>query len=205
MSELEQAMASSDCDPAIFDRYARAQAQLEHAGGYRWRDQALIVLQGLGFDDHQLDRSLETFSGGELTRASLGRALAAQPDLLLLDEPTNHLDVASLEWLEQHLLSLDTAIVLVTHDRWFLVVRSGYSSIELEGGTTTYFAGPWHAWRQERAARDLALGRAVAKQQETIARLRAVRQPLPGGHQVAPGSVARQAAPEARSHQRAQE
>ena len=117
-----------------------------------------------------LDRSLETFSGGELTRASLGRALAGAPDLLLLDEPTNHLDIESLEWLEQHLVGLDAAVVLVAHDRWFLEAV-GTSVLELEAGRGKFFAGPWHAWRREKAARELALGRAVERQQAEIERL----------------------------------
>src|SRR6478736_5651370 len=68
---------------------------LEHAGGYAWRERVGSVARGLGFADADLDRALDTFSGGELTRASLARALGGDPDLLLLDEPTNHLDVAS--------------------------------------------------------------------------------------------------------------
>ena len=121
LAGLEQAMAGGAHDEATLGRYAAAQARLEHAGGYGWRERALSSLHGLGFrDDAVLDRSLETFSGGELTRASLGRALAGAPDLLLLDEPTNHLDIESLEWLEAHLASLDAAVVLVAHDRWFL-------------------------------------------------------------------------------------
>src|SRR6476659_1492 len=84
LHRLEQAMAGGAHDQATLARYASAQARLEHAGGYACRD-----------------RPLETFSGGELTRASLARSLGGDPDLLLLDEPTNHLDVASLEWLER--------------------------------------------------------------------------------------------------------
>ena len=171
LSELEQAMAEGAHDEATLGRYAEAQAQLEHAGGYAWRDRALATLHGLGFrDGSDLDRPLRTFSGGELTRASLGRALAGGPDLLLLDEPTNHLDIASLEWLEQHLMSLDAAIVLVAHDRWFLEAV-GTSVLELEAGRGRFFAGPWHAWRREKAARELALGRAIERQQAEIERL----------------------------------
>src|SRR5207253_3510708 len=151
--------------------YAQAQARLEHAGGYGWRDRALASLHGLGFrDDSDLDRSLNTFSGGELTRASLARALAGDPDLLLLDEPTNHLDIESLEWLEQHLQTLDAAVVLVAHDRWFLEAV-GTAVLELEAGRARFFKGTWHAWRKEKAARELALGRAIERQQAEIARL----------------------------------
>jgi ATP-binding cassette, subfamily F, member 3 len=171
LGSLEHAMAGGAHDEATLGRYAAAQARLEHAGGYGWRDRALSALNGLGFRERvDLDRSLETFSGGELTRASLGRALAGAPDLLLLDEPTNHLDIESLEWLETHLAALDAAIVLVAHDRWFLEAV-GTSVLELEAGRGKFFAGPWHAWRREKAAQDLALGRAIERQQAEIERL----------------------------------
>ncbi|MBV9465646.1 MAG: ABC-F family ATP-binding cassette domain-containing protein, partial [Solirubrobacterales bacterium] len=134
LASLEQAMAGGAHDDATLNRYAGAQARLEHAGGYAWRERALATLRGLGFRPDDLDRPLRSFSGGELTRASLGRALAGDPDLLLLDEPTNHLDIASLEWLEQHLDGLDAAVVLVAHDRWFLEAV-GTSVLELEAGS----------------------------------------------------------------------
>ena len=186
-------MAAGDTDEATLDRYARAQARLEHAGGYRWRDRATSILHGLGFRDADLDRSLATFSGGELTRGSLARALAGDPDLLLLDEPTNHLDIDSLEWLERTLVSLDAAIVLVAHDRWFLEAV-GTAVLELEAGRGRFFAGPWHAWRAERAARELALGRAIERQQAEIARMeRFIERFRYKATQGAPGPVARQA------------
>ncbi len=171
LSSLAQQMA--DGDEAAFDRYSRAEARLEHAGGWTWRDRATSMVRGLGFEDEaDLDRQLKTFSGGELTRASLARALAGDPDLLLLDEPTNHLDIESLEWLEKTLVKLDAAVVLVAHDRWFLEAV-GTGVLELEAGRSRYFPGTWTQWRVEQAAREIALGRSIDKQQAEIARLEA--------------------------------
>src|SRR5436190_9964580 len=167
LAELEQAMAAGD---AVMDRYAVAQGRLEHAGGYTWRERAMATVRGLGFHEGDLDRPLSTFSGGELTRGALARTLAGDPDLLLLDEPTNHLDIVSLEWLEQRLISVDAAVILVAHDRWFLE-SVGTAVLELEGGRSRFFPGPWHAWRKEHAARELALGRAIERQQAEIERL----------------------------------
>src|SRR3954453_14040707 len=81
LAALEEAMAGGAHDEATLDRYARAQARLEHAGGYDWRDRITATVRGLGFSDADLDRPLRTFSGGELTRGSLARALAGDPDL----------------------------------------------------------------------------------------------------------------------------
>ncbi len=170
LRRLEEAMAGGDHADATLRRYAETQARLEHAGGWNWRDRAAAALRGLGFRDADLDRPLSTFSGGELTRASLARALAGDPDLLLLDEPTNHLDVDSLEWLEQELTSLDAAVVVVAHDRWFLEAVTT-AVLELDGGRGLYFAGPWHAWRREKAARTTHAAKTVARVDEDIARL----------------------------------
>jgi ATP-binding cassette subfamily F protein 3 len=170
LGRLEARMAEGDSSEATLDAYAKAQARLDHAGGYRWRDGAEVALRGLGFDGHELDRSLAGFSGGELTRASLARALTSKPDLLLLDEPTNHLDIESLEWLEGYLTDVDAAVILVAHDRWFLE-SVGTSVLELEGGRGRFFSGPWHAWRAEQAARELAAGRDAARREAEIARM----------------------------------
>jgi ATP-binding cassette subfamily F protein 3 len=167
---LEEAMAAGRHDAATLRRYADAQARLEHAGGYAWRDRATGVVRGLGFADADLDRRLATFSGGELTRASLARALAGDPDLLLLDEPTNHLDVASLEWLERELAALDAGVILVAHDRWFLEAVTN-ATLELEAGRSTYFRGPWHVWRREKAERAAHAQKTADRVAEDIARL----------------------------------
>jgi ATP-binding cassette subfamily F protein 3 len=170
LTRLEQAMAAGDHDEATLRRYSEAQARLEHAGGYTWRDRAAATLRGLGFAERDLDRPLTTFSGGELTRASLARALAGDPDLLLLDEPTNHLDVENLEWLEQELQSLDAAVILVAHDRWFLeAVTTGV--LELEAGRSLFFPGPWHVWRIEKASRAAHAAKTAQRVGTDIARL----------------------------------
>ncbi|HTZ63761.1 MAG TPA: ATP-binding cassette domain-containing protein [Solirubrobacteraceae bacterium] len=170
LAELERAMSAGTSDDQTLERYARAQARLEARGGYLWRERANAMARGLGFADRDLDRTLDTFSGGQLTRASLARALATGADLLLLDEPTNHLDIESLEWLEQTLVKLDSAIALVAHDRWFLEAV-GTSVLELEAGRSRFFAGTWAAWRREQAAREIALGKAIDRQQAEIARM----------------------------------
>jgi ATP-binding cassette, subfamily F, member 3 len=177
LTALEREMSEGAGDDGLFDRYARAQARLESYGGYLWRDRATVMTRGLGFSEADLQRGLDTFSGGQLTRASLARALATNADVLLLDEPTNHLDIESLEWLEQTLIDLDAAVMLVAHDRWFLEAV-GTAVLELYGGgvggtssRSRFFAGTWHTWRREQAAREIALGKAIDKQQAEIARM----------------------------------
>jgi ATP-binding cassette subfamily F protein 3 len=170
LRRLEQAMASGSHDEATLRRYAEAQARLEHAGGWAWRDRASAAVRGLGFRDADLDRQLDTFSGGELTRASLARALAGDPDLLLLDEPTNHLDVENLEWLEREVTSLDAGVILVAHDRWFLE-SVATAVLEFAPGGAHYFAGPWHDWRREKAARAAAAAKTADRVSDDIARL----------------------------------
>jgi len=170
LRRMEDEMAAGSTDAGLYDRYARRQAEFETRGGYTWRDRAVAMLHKLNFADDAFDRQLSSFSGGQLTRASLARALASQPDLLLLDEPTNHLDIDSLEWLESELKQLDAAIVMVAHDRWFLE-SVGTSVLEIEAGRSRFFNGTWHQWRKEQAAREMALGRAIEKQQAEIARM----------------------------------
>jgi len=170
LAKLEGEMAEGSMDEPLLARYSRAQARLETRGGYLWRDRATVMARGLGFSEADLDRPLDTFSGGQLTRASLARALATNADVLLLDEPTNHLDIESLEWLEQTLVDLDAAVVLVAHDRWFLEAV-GTAVLELEAGRSRFFAGTWHNWRREQAAREIALGKAIDSQQAEIERM----------------------------------
>jgi ATP-binding cassette subfamily F protein 3 len=170
LRRLEGSMADGAHDELTLRRYAETQAGFEAAGGWAWRDRAAATMRGLGFADDQLDRPLGTFSGGELTRASLARALTGGPDLLLLDEPTNHLDVQNLEWLERELETIDAAVILVAHDRWFLEAVTT-SVLELSPGGAHYFKGPWHEWRREKAERAAAAEKAVDRASEDIERL----------------------------------
>ena len=179
LRRLEQAMADGDHDDATIRRYGEAQARLEHAGGYDWRERATAVVRGLGFADEHLDRQLETFSGGELTRASLARALGGDPDLLLLDEPTNHLDVESLEWLERELQSLDAGIMIVAHDRWFLeAVTNVVLELERDGRRTSRAHGTPGVSRRRRALQAASkaaerVGRDIERLERFVARFRA--------------------------------
>ena len=186
-------MAEGDTSPGTLEAYSTAQTRLEHAGGYNWREGINATLHGLGFRDGDLDRSLATFSGGELTRASLARALAGDPDLLLLDEPTNHLDIESLEWLEAHLQTLDAAVVLVAHDRWFLEAV-GTVGAGARGRPRALLQG--HLARLAQGAGGARAG-ARPRDREAGGRdrpARALRHPLPRRHPRAPGAVAREEA-----------
>ncbi|MCY4087717.1 MAG: ABC-F family ATP-binding cassette domain-containing protein [Actinomycetia bacterium] len=170
LASLERSMSTGDTRPSTLSEYSRLQSTLEYRGGYAWRERPRATLRGLGFATEDLPRSLSTFSGAELTRASLARALSVRADVLLLDEPTNHLDLESLEWLELELRSLDAGIVIVAHDRW-LLEASTTAVLELERGRGTYFPGPWHAWRKEKAARESASSRAAEQRAEQLERL----------------------------------
>ena len=150
--------------------YAHAQSELESVGGYAWRARFEEILRGLSFKVEDADRPLSSFSGGELTRASLARVLAAQPDLLLLDEPTNHLDLRALEWLEDQLTALTCSILLVSHDRWFLE-RVATGILELEFGRSKHYAMGYSAYRREKAMALANQADAFERQQAEIERL----------------------------------
>ena len=120
LREMEAEMASGRPNGDILERYSRAQERFELAGGYHYEIQIKQVLTGLGFPENKWGLSLDHLSGGQKTRVLLARLLLEQPDLLVLDEPTNHLDVETVEWLEGTLRSWEGAILLVSHDRYFL-------------------------------------------------------------------------------------
>src|SRR5487761_2663201 len=113
-------LTDTDGYSALLERYADLQARFEHAGGYTIEPRVRQVLDGLGFSREQQEAPASQLSGGQQTRAALGRLLLLEPELLLLDEPTNHLDLAALEWLETYLGGWHGAVLVVSHDRYFL-------------------------------------------------------------------------------------
>lgn len=117
---LEARMAAGEADTAVLDAYGRIQELYDIGGGYQYQQEIKRVLLGLGFPPESWETSLTHLSGGQKTRVLLGRLLLEQPDLLILDEPTNHLDVTAVEWLESTLRQWPGALLMVSHDRYFL-------------------------------------------------------------------------------------
>ena len=175
LRELETQMSqASDVElKRLGDTYARLNDQFEKADGYAWRSSIQGVLSGLGFRKDQQDQEAASLSGGELTRLSLARLLLQKPDLLLLDEPTNHLDLAALDWLENYLREYRGALIVVSHDRYFLD-RVCTHVTELLLGVTEQYDGNYSAYMQQRAARFEVRMRAWEQQQKLIAREEAI-------------------------------
>ena len=168
---LEQAMADGAHDEATLDAYARAQARLEHTAATAGATARSAMLHGLGFgDERPRPRAVDLLRRRADARLARPRARRRRPTCCCsTSRRTTSTSPRSSGW-SSYLVELDAAVVLVAHDRWFLEAV-GTAVLELEAGRSRFFAGPWHAWRQEQAARELALGRAIDKQQAEIARL----------------------------------
>lgn len=136
--ELEQQMSTSGDLNKIMEEYDRLTFEFERDGGYTYLSQIKGVLKGLGFGEETWHMNIGILSGGQKTRIALGRLLLLKPDLLLLDEPTNHLDVESIEWLEGYLKSYPHAIIIVSHDRYFIDQVSN-QIVEIEHGKATTY------------------------------------------------------------------
>jgi ATP-binding cassette subfamily F protein 3 len=153
----------------LLNRYAELQERFEHAGGYTRETRVQQVLDGLGFTREQQDLPATSLSGGQQTRAALGKLLLQEPDLLLLDEPTNHLDLSSLEWLEEYLSTWRGAIITVAHDRYFLD-KTVTRILELTFGKIEEYPGNYTRSVQLRAERMERRRKEYEAQQEYIAR-----------------------------------
>ncbi|WP_369682016.1 ABC-F family ATP-binding cassette domain-containing protein [Malonomonas rubra] len=168
---LEEKMAQG-CADAEMERYAELQHLFEERGGYRMEAEVGRVLTGLGFSSDDFGKQCETFSGGWQMRIALAKLLLKRPNLLLLDEPTNHLDLPARDWLEDYLLAYPYAVVLVSHDRFFLdkvVTRI----VEIWNGDLTEYPGNYSKYVITRDERVATLKAAKQQQEEEIARIEA--------------------------------
>jgi ATP-binding cassette, subfamily F, member 3 len=162
-------LAHPDAYNTILERYAELQGRFEHAGGYTLEQRVQQVLDGLGFTREQQSAPAAHLSGGQQTRAALGKLLLLEPELLLLDEPTNHLDLAALEWLEGYLNAWQGAVIVVSHDRYFLD-RVTERTIEVDHQRAEVYPGNYTKYVQLRAEKLERWAKDYEAQQEYIAR-----------------------------------
>ncbi|WP_138263608.1 ribosomal protection-like ABC-F family protein [[Clostridium] hylemonae] len=164
--ELELKHLEGDALKARLDTYNRLTAAFERANGYAYESEITGVLKGLGFDESDFAKSVDTLSGGQKTRVSLGKLLLTKPDILLLDEPTNHLDLNSIAWLETYLLNYQGAVLIVSHDRYFLN-RVVTKVLEIELGTLSVYMGNYSQYAEKKKMiRDAKLKEYMNQQQE---------------------------------------
>lgn len=161
----------------LMESYTRLMHSFELANGYSYKSEIVGVLKGLGFSESEFDKKISTLSGGQKTRVALGRLLLVNPDLIILDEPTNHLDLNSITWLETYLLNYKGAVLIVSHDRYFLDRISG-KIIELDQTKATSFTGNYSDYAVKKEQLRTAALNAYLKQQQEIHHQEAVIEKL---------------------------
>ncbi|MDD6491963.1 MAG: ABC-F family ATP-binding cassette domain-containing protein [Firmicutes bacterium] len=166
-NELEQLM----------DAYTRLTHSFELANGYAYKSEITGVLKGLGFEEDEFGKKISTLSGGQKTRVALGRLLLLKPELIILDEPTNHLDLNSITWLENYLLNYKGAVLIVSHDRYFLDRIAG-KVIEIDQTKATTFIGNYSDYAVKKEQLRTATLNAYFKQQQEIRHQKAVIEKL---------------------------
>ena len=176
--ELRMKELSGDELEGALAQYTRLSHEFEQKNGYACKSEVVGVLKGLGFEEEDFEKQVNTLSGGQKTRVSLGKLLLSHPDLILLDEPTNHLDMNSIAWLETFLLNYDGAVLVVSHDRYFLN-RIATKIIEIDAGEVTVFQGNYSDYaakkaqlREARMNAWLNQQREIKHQEEVIAKLK---------------------------------
>ncbi|MBI5668640.1 MAG: ABC-F family ATP-binding cassette domain-containing protein [Chloroflexi bacterium] len=169
LMQMENQLADHNVPDGLLDKYGELQHRFELAGGYTYENRIKMVLHGLSFTPNEYDRPLEKLSGGQRTRALLGRLLLEAPDLLVLDEPTNHLDIAAIEWLESFLKDFPGAVLAVSHDRYFM---DEFASTvwEMDFGTLDTYRGNYSHYVQQRQERYERRLKEYEAQQEFLAK-----------------------------------
>lgn len=163
---------------ALMERYHVFLQEFEEKGGYYYKSEVSSVLRGLGFEESEFDRKLTELSGGQKTRVSLAKLLVQKPDILLLDEPTNHLDLASITWLEGFLRGYKGAVILVSHDRYFLdrivtkVIEVFMHQVRMYAGNYSEYSKKKAEIRAAQMKQYLNQQREIAHQEEVIAKLK---------------------------------
>lgn len=175
--ELSMKTASENELPELMEKYARLTHEFESNGGYSYKSELIGVLKGLGFSENEFSKSIDTLSGGQKTRVALGKLLLQSPKLIILDEPTNHLDMSSITWLETYFLNYKGAVIIVSHDRYFLD-RIANKIIELDDTKATVFGGNYSDYAAKKEMLRIAEYNAYMNQQREIKHQEAVIEKL---------------------------
>ena len=176
--EAQMNTLSGDALEQLLDTYHKLSHDFEQVNGYAYRSEVTGILKGLGFTEEEFDKKMNELSGGQKTRVSLGKLLVTKPDVLLLDEPTNHLDIESIRWLETFLLNYKGAVLIVSHDRYFLD-RVVSKVVEIFQHKGYVYQGNYSDYAKKKAAIRAAMikqyynqQREIKHQEEVIAKLK---------------------------------
>lgn len=172
-TELQMQNLTGDALEKAMDTYHRLTQEFEYKNGYAFESEIVGVLKGLGFSREDFERHTDTLSGGQKTRLSLGRLLLMKPDMIILDEPTNHLDMASISWLEGYLSAYPGAVIIVSHDRYFLD-KIVTKIVEIDQGHGHIYHGNYTYFASKRAEIRTNLYKAYMNQQQEIRHQEAV-------------------------------
>jgi ATP-binding cassette subfamily F protein 3 len=177
LSKLHQQVSKNPESGEVLKRYERAEDEFHQFGGYEYEAEAHKVIHGLGFAEEEVEKPVETFSSGWQMRIVLARLLMNRPDVLLLDEPTNHLDIESIEWLETYLERFHGALLVVSHDRYFLdkilQTNQGTSGIiELDAGVCRRYRSNYSGYLREASQRKERLVHMADVQEKKIANIK---------------------------------